>query len=205
MRPLAYVAACQRVVGSFGSCLDCNLWTCCSKPFQVIENFRVWSLGVGKLLSEFTTTLVVVILSACIVQKHTLCQRCVLPLLLKTNGLRLWLIPSWQLGGCGHFAIALVRWKASLQDVTSDMDHLNWGPYTYVSWRRYESIFFSETMITVGVKFRLVMGTSFKKMRSFFFKVFFIISILFPPLCETLYPGCWKLRWSVEAVLARSV
>ena len=106
MPPVTYVAVRQRVVGAFGSCLDCKLLTCCSKPFQVIENFRVWNLGVGKHLSEFTTTLVVMILSTCFVQKHTLCHRCVLPLLLKTNGLRLWLIPSLRPGGCGHFAIA---------------------------------------------------------------------------------------------------
>jgi hypothetical protein len=60
VRPVTYVAERQRVVGAFGSCLDCSPSTCCSKPFQVIENFRVWNLGVGKLLFQFTTTLFVV-------------------------------------------------------------------------------------------------------------------------------------------------
>jgi hypothetical protein len=48
-------------------------------------------------------------------------------------------------------------------------------------------------MITVTVKFTLIMGTSFKKLRSFFLKLYFIIKIMFPPLCETLYAGCLKL------------
>jgi len=32
-----------------------------------------------------------------------------------------------------------------------------------------------------------IFGTSFTKLRLFFDKVFFYISTLFPPLCETLY------------------
>ena len=48
-------------------------------------------------------------------------------------------------------------------------------------------------MIMVTVKFTLIMGTAFKKLRQFFLKLYFIIKIVFPPLCEMLYAGFWKL------------
>jgi hypothetical protein len=44
------------------------------------------------------------------------------------------------------------------------------------------------------MKFTYIMGTSFMKLRLFFYKVSsFIINTLFPPLREMLYASCIKL------------
>jgi hypothetical protein len=67
-------------------------------------------------------------------------------------------------------------------------------------------IFFSETIITVVMKFAYVMGIYFTKLSLFFHKVFFIIETLFPLLCEMVYAGLTKLfAEALGALYARCV
>jgi hypothetical protein len=67
-------------------------------------------------------------------------------------------------------------------------EHIYEGQY-----KSNASCFFSETIITVIMKFTYIMGASITKLRLFFHTVFFIINTLFPPMRETLYDHCVKL------------
>jgi hypothetical protein len=65
-------------------------------------------------------------------------------------------------------------------------------------------IFFSETIITIIMKFMHNMGTSFKNLRLFFHKFFLIFNKLFP-LCEMLYEGRIKLFAEVLELITYTV
>ena len=52
---------------------------------------------------------------------------------------------------------------------------------------------FSKTIITIITKFTNIMGTYFTKLRLLFHNAFFIITTVFPLLCEPLYAGHTKL------------
>jgi hypothetical protein len=66
-------------------------------------------------------------------------------------------------------------------------------------------IVFSETVITVVMKFTYIMGTSFTKLRLFFHKVLFIINTLFQPLCEVLYTSHIKLFAEASKLFTHAV
>lgn len=65
------------------------------------------------------------------------------------------------------------------------------GQYTSYSYS------FSESMISVAIKFTYGMGTSLTKLRLFFHKVSFIINTLSPLLHEMLYAG--RMKFFAEA------
>jgi hypothetical protein len=65
-------------------------------------------------------------------------------------------------------------------------------------------LFFSESMITIVVKFTYIMGTSFTKFRLFVHKVS-IISTLYPRLHETLYAGHVELTAEVPEPFTHAV
>lgn len=68
-----------------------------------------------------------------------------------------------------------------------------------------DSYFFSESIITVAMKFMYSMGTSLAELRLFFHKVSFIINTLFPLLCEMLYAGCMKLFAEASELFTHAV
>jgi hypothetical protein len=74
---------------------------------------------------------------------------------------------------------------------------VNYIHYTRGGVEVVTSIFFSESIITVTMKLKCMMGMSFTKLRLFVHKVSLIINTLFPTLRETLYAR--HVKFFVEA------
>jgi hypothetical protein len=74
-----------------------------------------------------------------------------------------------------------------------------------VSMKVMPPIFFSESIITIIVKFAYTMGSSFIKLRLFCHKVCFIINTFFPPLHEMLYASSVELFTEVSELTMHTV
>jgi hypothetical protein len=66
-------------------------------------------------------------------------------------------------------------------------------------------ILFSEITITDIMKFTHIIGTSFKKLRLFFHKVFFVINTRFPPLHEMPHASSVKFSATASKLLTHHV
>jgi hypothetical protein len=73
---------------------------------------------------------------------------------------------------------------AQERDLIPIVQEAEWSPgpvVTEVIMKVRRPVFFSESIVTIAMKFTYIMGAFFTKLKFLFHKVFFIMNQLFPP------------------------